>query len=74
VAEGSFAATANANGSKRARWRRRWRQQICWMIYAVQKLKLLLAKWDNSRPKAGGVLVAASIFPSEIGFQPENPR
>jgi transposase len=63
VAEGSFAATANANGSKRARWRRLWRQQIqSWMICAVQNLKLLLARRDNSRPKAGGVLVAARQF------------
>jgi len=73
VAEGSFATAANEHGSKRARWRRLWRQQIqSWMIGAVQNLKLLLANRTKDRPKATGVLAAERVFPAESGCQGEN--
>lgn len=43
VMEGSFADAANNHGSKRARWRRQWRQQIqSWLIAAIQNLRLLI--------------------------------
>jgi hypothetical protein len=57
VVEGRFADAVN-HGSKRARWRRLWRQQIqSWMICAVQNLKVLLAKRANKPPKAAATAV-----------------
>lgn len=62
VAEGSF-ADANWHGSKRARWRRLWRQQIqSWMICAVQNLKVLLAKRAKGQPKAAATVVALQLL------------
>jgi len=41
--EGSFADAANCHGFKRARWRRRWRQQIQnHLVAACQNIRLLL--------------------------------
>jgi transposase len=69
VAEGSF-ADANRHGSKRARWRRLWRQQIqSWMICAVQNLKVLLAKRAKGRPKAAGTVAAPHILPFGGAFK-----
>ncbi len=57
VVEGRFADAVN-HGSKRARWRRLWRQQIqSWMICAVQNLKVLLAKRAAKPPKAAATAV-----------------
>jgi hypothetical protein len=75
VAEGSFAQAANEHGSKRARWRRLWRQQIqSWMICAVQNLKLLLVQRARGRPKAAGVLVAPGVLPAGSAFRHQNRR
>jgi hypothetical protein len=64
--EGSFAHAANKYHFKRARWRRRWRQQIQdWLIAAVQNVALLcggmasgvgagLPKRPKSRTAAAG--------------------
>lgn len=63
VAEGCF-ADANRHGSKRARWRRLWRQQIqSWMICTVQNLKVLLAKRARGHPKAAATGVALQVLP-----------
>jgi transposase len=45
VMEGSFADAANNHGSKRARWRGLWRQQIQgYFIAAVQNLRILIKR------------------------------
>jgi len=54
VMEGSFADAANNHGSKRARWRRQWRQQIqSWLIAAVQNLRLLIKHGGKNQPAIG---------------------
>ena len=54
VMEGSFADAANNHGSKRARWRRHWRQQIqSWLIAAVQNLRLLIKHGGKNQPTIG---------------------
>jgi len=66
--EGSFAQAANQYHFKRARWRRRWRQQIQdWLIAAVQNIARLCGPTGSgvvagrpTRPKQG---VAASPRP-----------
>jgi transposase len=56
VMEGSFADAANNHGSKRARWRGLWRQQIQgYFIAAVQNLRILI-----KRAKGGPVKGAAA--------------
>jgi transposase len=56
VMEGSFADAANNHGSKRARWRRQWRQQIqSWLIAAVQNLRLLIKHGGKNRASDGAV-------------------
>jgi transposase len=53
VMEGSFADAANNHGSKRARWRRQWRQQIqSWLIAAIQNLRLLINRGGKGRRRA----------------------
>lgn len=45
LVEGSFADAANNHGSKCARWRRLWRQQIQdYLIAAIQNVQILLAR------------------------------
>jgi transposase len=53
VMEGSFADAANNHGSKRARWRRQWRQQIqSWLIAAIQNLRLLIQRGGKNGRRA----------------------
>jgi transposase len=74
VAEGSF-ADANRHGSKRARWRRLWRQQIqSWMICAVQNLKMLLAKRAKERPKAAVTVPIVHLLPVSGAFDAKFKR
>jgi transposase len=58
VMEGSFADAANNHGSKRARWRRQWRQQIqSWLIAAIQNLRLLIKHGDKNGRRASAALL-----------------
>jgi transposase len=53
VMEGSFADAANNHGSKKARWRGRWRQQIqSSLIAAVQNLRILIRHGFDHPKKA----------------------
>jgi hypothetical protein len=59
--EGSFAQAANLHHFKRARWRRRWRQQIQdWLIAACQNIKLLVR---YARPNPAGAGILGLAFP-----------
>jgi transposase len=69
VGEGSF-ADATQHGSQRARWRRRWRQQIqSWMVCAIQNLKVLLAKRAKGRPKAAVTAPTLQLLPVREGLK-----
>jgi hypothetical protein len=82
VMEGSFADAANNHGSKRARWRRQWRQQIqSWLIAAIQNLRRLITHGGKNGRRAGaarlpiqnrGAVGAQNCSPRRIGrgFQP----
>ena len=57
VMEGSFADAMNNYGAKRARWRRRKRQEIqSWMIAAVQNIRILLQQAGKPSVAAAAVL------------------
>jgi hypothetical protein len=58
VMERSFADAANNHGSKRARWRRQWRQQIqSWLIAAIQNLRLLINQGGKGGRRATAALL-----------------
>ena len=62
VMEGSFADAANNHGSKRARWRGLWRQEIqSWMIAAVQNLRILIKRTAKQGPEAARALWAGGL-------------
>jgi transposase len=57
VMEGSFADAANNHGSKRARWRRQWRQQIqSWLIAAIQNLRILISHGRTGWRRGGAAV------------------
>lgn len=61
VMEGSFADAANNHGSKRARWRGLWRQEIqSYLIAAVQNLRILLKKAGGGQGWRALALTAGS--------------
>jgi transposase len=63
VMEGSFADAANNHGSKRARWRGLWRQQIqSYLIAAVQNWRILFKKASGG---SGAERRAAAVVPME---------
>lgn len=70
--EGSFAQSVNCHGSKRARWRRLWRQQIQdWLIATCLNVKLLV-KGLRPGPQAGAGRAVSHLIRSsgsiESGF------
>lgn len=63
VMEGSFADAANNHGSKRARWRGLWRQEIqSYLIAAVQNLRILLKKAGGGQGWRALALALGSNF------------
>ena len=58
--EASFADAANNHHFKRARWRRRWRQQIQdYLIASIQNLRILLKHYQPKRSAAAALRLAA---------------
>ncbi len=54
--EASFADAANNHHFKRARWRRRWRQQIQdYLIASIQNLRILLKHYQPKRSAAAAL-------------------
>lgn len=61
--EGSFADAANCHGFKRARWRRRWRQEIQnHLIAACQNIRILMRKLQ--RLPSHLAALCQSVFPT----------
>lgn len=64
--EGSFADAANCHGFKRARWRRRWRQQIQnHLVAACQNIRLLL-RHGGEKPGLIGIQMMRSLIDSAL--------
>jgi hypothetical protein len=62
VVEGSFGQAKNWHGHHRTRWRGRWKVQVqCYLVAAIQNLKILL-QWAGKPAGNGGGILAKTDF------------